>query len=369
MAHYDLLTAGPQRTLSAVRSVSGLRNSGVTSALLRPCGRRGFTLVELLVVITIIAILVALLLPAVQAAREAGRRSQCCNNLKQVAIAMHHYVEQHEVLPLGVVALPLTPPGPAMPGHTALSQILPFLELGNLQSIYDYNSRNVGNVNRPATSTQISTYVCPTDNSSGRKAVFKMAGSDTLLARSNVVVCFGSNMMMLDSKGTNIGTSPRPAGVDTNNDGLFRLDTSRGLADATDGTSCTAMASEVLAGRDDCINPGASDMKYDVRGLWMMQMIGASSYTHRNTPNSLAGDALFVGMGCYFALPFPGAPTDNTAGTDWGLYHAAARSYHPGGVNVAFADGHVFFINDSVDLVAWHCMGAMNDGNPISVEY
>jgi prepilin-type processing-associated H-X9-DG protein len=322
----------------------------------------------LLVVITIIGILIALLLPAVQAAREAARRAQCTNNLKQVGIAMHHYVEQKRFLPLGVVALPLTPPGPAMPGHTALAQILPFLEQANLHDIYDFNSRNVGNVNLPATSQQISTYVCPSDQSTGRKAIFRMAGSDTLLSRSNVAVCFGSNTMLLDAKGTNIGTVARPPGVNTNNDGVFRLDSSRAFNDITDGTSCTAMASEVLAGEDDNISP-PGDMTYDVRGLWMMQMIGASSYTHRNPPNTPLGDALFVGMGAFFCVDRQGAPCDNSAGTDWALYHAAARSYHPGGVNVLFCDGHASFIYDTVNPTVWRYLGAMNDGMAVSGEY
>ena len=122
---------------------------------------------------------------------------------------MHHYAEQKRVLPIGVVALPLTPPGPAMPGHTALAQILPFLEQANLQNIYNFNLRNVDPANEPATSTQVSTYVCPSDDSAGRKAKFVFPTA-TLLSRSNVAVCFGSNTMMFNAMGTNIGTAPGP---------------------------------------------------------------------------------------------------------------------------------------------------------------
>ena len=365
MAPHDLLTAGPKRTWSAARSVSGLRRWEVKRARCRSSSRRGFTLVELLVVIAIIGILIALLLPAVQAAREAARRAQCSNNLKQVGIAVHNYLEQKQVLPIGVVALPLTPPGPAMPGHTALAQLLPFLEQANVQKIYDFKSRNVAAANRPATSTQIPTYVCPSDDSIGRKAVFKL-GSNTELARSNLALCFGSNTMVFNANGKNVGLDPDRTGVDTNTDGAFRLDQSRRIADLTDGTSCTAIASEVLAGRDDRIDPTAADMVYDVRGLWMMQMVGASSYTHRNTPNAQVGDALFVGMGAVFCVDRPGAPCDNTAGVVWDRFHAAARSNHPGGVNVAFGDGHGTFVSNTIDLAVWRCLGAMNDGTPVS---
>jgi prepilin-type processing-associated H-X9-DG protein len=317
-----------------------------------------------LVVITIIGILIALLLPAVQAAREAARRGQCCNNLKQLGIAVHHYVEQKTVLPLGVVALPLTPPGPAQPGHTALAQLLPFLEQSNVQALYDFKQRNVSVANEPATSAQIPTYQCPSDNAAGRTAVFKL-GSNTVLGRSNLAVCFGSNTFMFNANGENIGLNPNRTGVDTNTNGAFRLDQSRSLAELTDGLSCTAIASEILAGQDDRIDPTVGDMVYDVRGLWMMQMMGASSYTHLNPPNTQVGDALFVGMGAVFCVDRPGAPCDNTAGAVWDHYHAAARSNHPGGVNVAFGDGHVTFVGNAIDLAVWQCLGAMNDGTPV----
>jgi len=366
MAHHDLVTVRMKRTTSAASGVPGLRvrEERLAGASPRARSTRGFTLVELLVVIAIIGILIAMLLPAVQAAREAARRGQCCNNLHQLGIAIHNYVEQKQVLPLGVVALPLTSPGPAQPGHTALAQLLPFIEQSTVHTIYDFRLRNVAVANRPATSTQIAAYQCPSDSSLGRRAVFKL-GSDTELSRANLAVCFGSNTVVRNANGRNIALDPDRTGVDTNTDGAFRLDQSRSLADLIDGTSNVAVASEVLAGQDDRIDPAAGDMVYDVRGLWMMQIVGASSYTHRNTPNAQIGDALFVGMGAFFCVDHPGAPCDNTTGVVWDRWHAAARSRHPGGVNVLFGDGHTTFISNSVDLTVWQRLGAMNDGQPI----
>ena len=108
-------------------------------------------------------------------------------------------------------------------------------------------------------------------------------------------------------------------------------------------------------------------MAYDVRGLWMMQMSGASNYTHRYAPNAPVGDAGFSAWGMNFCVDQPDAPCDFSAGGDWDLFHAAARSYHPGGVNVLFGDGHIVFIGDTVDLHTWRCLGARNDGEPVSL--
>ncbi len=369
MAHQSLVIRGQKRTMSAVRSVSGLRHAETrldTSAARGRFLARGFTLVELLVVIAIIGILIALLLPAVQAAREAARRAQCCNNLRQLGIAAHNYVDVHRKLPVGVVGWPLAVPAGGQPGHTALAMLLPFHEQGAVHDLYNFSLRNTDPANRPATSVGIPAYQCPSDNAAGRTALFR-AGPETELARSNLVVCFGSDTYLRESMGRNIAFDPNRQGVDVENDGAFRLDGSRSLADFLDGTSSTALASEVLSGKDDRIDPGAGDTQYDVRGLWMMQMSGASNYTHRNAPNAPVGDAGFAAWGMSFCVDQDQAPCDFSVGGDWDAFHAAARSRHPGGVNVLFGDGHITFIGDGIDLQTWRCLGARDDGQPVSL--
>jgi prepilin-type N-terminal cleavage/methylation domain-containing protein/prepilin-type processing-associated H-X9-DG protein len=323
----------------------------------------GFTLVELLVVIAIIGILIALLLPAVQAAREAARRAQCCNNLKQIGLAMHNYADSYRVLPIGLQATPLltgTGARPRMPGHTVLAMILPFHEQANVLALYHPDFPNSHQINHEATRAQMDVYQCPSDDSSGRTAVNQ--GMRTEMSRSNYAACFGSDTMLRDANGINIMSSPNRAGIDFETDGAFRIDDSRRWACFRDGTSSTALASEVLAGKDDSKGPG--DREWDVRGMWAWHMMGSFAYTHRNIPNTPVGDAMYAG-GSLNCVVEPKMPCDNSHGNRWDEFHAAARSHHPGGVNVVFGDGHVSFITETIQLQIWRCLGAMNDGQPI----
>src|SRR5438067_12295540 len=132
--------------------------------------RRGFTLVELLVVIAIIGVLVALLLPAVQAAREAARRTQCINNLKQIGIALHTYHDSLRVFPPSYLIFPggspaMGPPDPdsgdAGPGWTALMLILPQIEQGNLYQSFDLNAPSWSPKNATPAQRSVKTYLCP----------------------------------------------------------------------------------------------------------------------------------------------------------------------------------------------------------------
>ena len=327
----------------------------------------GFTLVELLVVIAIIGILIALLLPAVQAAREAARRAQCCNNLKQLGLAVHNYADSYRALPIGMQASPIlsgTGGRPRMPGHTALAMILPFHEQANVLALYDTEFANSHQVNYQATRAQMQVYQCPSDDSSGRTAVNQ--GMQTEMSRSNCAVCFGSATMLRNANGINIMTSPNRAGIDFQTDGAFRIDDSRKWCCFWDGTSNTALASEVLAGKDDSKGPG--DKNWDARGMWAWHMMGSFAYTHLNVPNTPIGDAMYA-AGSLNCVAEPKMPCDNSHGSRWDEFHAAARSYHPGGVNVAFGDGHVSFISETIELQMWRCLGAMNDGLVVTGAY
>ena len=304
-----------------------------------PGNRRGFTLVELLVVIAIIGILVALLLPAVQAAREAARRTQCVNNLKQVGLALLNYHDTHGSFPIAWVI------SGNIPDHTGLALLLPFLEEGTLP--YDPKLRAYDPYNALALRSTVSTYTCPSDDAAGRIAW-------GTIARSNVVLCYGSEGMTSKSW-TCCGTPDQTSDVWTN--GAFQIDLGRQLREFTDGTSNTVVASEEISGKTD-ENP------IDYRGLWP-GVVHGSNYEHFDTPNSTVPDVMGLGT----CLEEPEMPCENAPGLDASLWHNAARSRHPGGVNAVFADAHVDFVIDEISLEVWRALGARNDGNIIKSDY
>ena len=250
---------------------------------------RGFTLVELLVVIAIIGILIALLLPAVQAAREAARRMQCSTNLKQVGLAILNYENTNKMLPIGMNIA-----SPVFKAHSGLAALLPYVEQVELYEKYNFEQRiyDPSGVNYRVTCMHIPAYICPSDNAAGRI----MNGS---FARSNAVLCFGSDR---------VGKTA----TDWITDGAFERDICKRLSDFTDGTSSTAVASEVLAGRDDSYS---DDHNFDCRGVWSEgSSMGACAYTHLNTPNSSVGDALFIMPGQRNCVPDVKMPCSDSAG-------------------------------------------------------
>jgi prepilin-type N-terminal cleavage/methylation domain-containing protein/prepilin-type processing-associated H-X9-DG protein len=308
--------------------------------------RRGFTLIELLVVIAIIAVLIALLLPAVQAAREAARRMQCTNNLKQVGLALHNYEGVHGRLPSARTNSP----------HywSSLAQILPFLEGGTLYNVINFehstapNARNNYDMaNTTAIAFVVQTYLCPSDPRSGR--VTEGYGP------TNYFAVAGTGMM---SKG--------------NGNGLMFDGSAVRFAEITDGLSNTSAVVESLKGSGmDTTSPTVFDRLTMFKGgggysstftedaceaipdysgqrgsRWFHgSMSGGSTVNHYWTPNSSRGDC---------------------AGDTNGLY--SARSYHPGGVVALFADGHVQFIKDSIARPTWWALATRSGGEVTSAD-
>ena len=318
--------------------------------------RTGFTLVELLVVIAIIGILIALLLPAVQAAREAARRSQCMNQLKQLALAMLNHEQQLGELP--VAQMGHSPEGNTrFMGHTALALVLPYLEESNVEDLYEYKVDWLHPLNREAVAASIAVYTCPSDNAQGRR--WWHMPDDIYFGRSNYVVCMGSNTMCFNSRGTAIGAAVNTPVLDAtvtsdlDSDGAFRAIIGRPFRRLIDGTSNTALVSELLAGQLDVLDPGQGG-NFDERGLWSWPTMAANAYTHFNTPNSSAGDKVWHRPPLDTPIPF--APPQATSEDET---HAAARSHHPGGVNLAMADGHVSFYRDEVDIDVWRAIATI----------
>ena len=297
-------------------------------------------------VITIIGILIALLLPAVQAAREAARRMQCGNNLKQTALAIHNYCSTMGSLPSGIIL------GTEDKEISGLTLLLPYMEQQGASSLFHFDKRVYDSSNWAATATLVASFICPSDDASGR-FLGNNSGNSQRFARSNVALCFGAGGMCgscTDAE-LKIPTSPKLM-----TDGAFQPEQARRLDDFTRGTSNTAMVSEVLSGKADTGSP------VDLRGAWAY-MYG-DYYTHIDTPNSSAGDVEYPGGYCV-------AVDDMPCGTDQGmniyLWHSLARSRHPGGVNLAFADGHVNFLSNSIDLATWKALANRADTSGLAM--
>ena len=351
--------------------------------------KRGFTLVELLVVIAIIGILIALLLPAVQAAREAARRTQCANNIRQNALSVLNFEGAFGHLPAGAAYGRKTSTtggggtdryGNPISGTTTSARreyslfllILPFVEASPVYDQYDFLSAGGVYGNEHLTSLQLETFLCPSDDAQGRTW-----GGDRF-ARSNYAANFGSSSqapyavpIFEPAVPSSRGLGYDGASFET--DGAFRLqegDAGRRLKKIVDGTSKTVMLGEILAGQTDSF-PGGSGQgaRGDLRGTWAHVWMGSASYTHWLSPNASAGDALWQTW-CV-NLPAEGLPCDFQPTKGGGLpgsggNYAAARSHHPGGVNVAFVDGHGRFYQDTVDLIVWRAISTCDTGEVVS---
>jgi prepilin-type N-terminal cleavage/methylation domain-containing protein/prepilin-type processing-associated H-X9-DG protein len=295
--------------------------------------RQGFTLIELLVVIAIIAILIGLLLPAVQKVREAANRGKCQNNLKQWGLAMHNYHDTNGQFPLGAIDAPR---------HTWVPYMWPYIEQQGLATAY--GDPMVQQFYQPPAVVQttltglictpVPQYYCPSDRPGAM-----WEGDSYWRARGNYVVCWGAR--------TTTGTTGGQAafGFQNGNNGV---PTVVRITDILDGTSNTMLMSEavVAIGNSDFITHG-DIFNDDVEAAGAMFMTD-------NTPNS-GTDTMYC-----TASNDPFAPCSNGSP---GV--ASARSRHPAGVNVLFCDGSLHFISNTVALATWQALGTINAGDPI----
>ncbi len=297
------------------------------------CHRRhGFTLIELLVVIAIIAILVALLLPAVQQAREAARRSQCKNNLKQLGIAMHNYHDAHGVFPYGYRNNQI-PPGITHGRDTWMQQLMPFYEQGAAYQRYEAMTsvRWVMDVPPEIRDLKIPVLMCPTDPSSGSfggAGGFRAGGYGF---QGNYVMCAGNTLMTRDSK--TLG-------------GIVHNHSAIKFRDITDGTSNTLMGSESLIRGVTTGGWGGAG------GYWGGGNHGAYGFTTLESPNSSVSDQVYS---CK-STTWPKAPCVSIFGGS--ALRNFARSRHTGGVQVLLADGAGRFVSDSVSIRIWRALGS-----------
>jgi len=310
--------------------------------------RRGFTLVELLVVIAIIGVLVSLLLPAVQAAREAARRMQCGNHLKQLTLALHNYHDTHGAFPAGRT----------MRSISTHAFLLPYIEQTSVYNLINFGVSHNNALNDIPRATWIGTFRCPSDPQSMVPAQW---------APNNYRVNQGTGVLW--------GLPPSNPG-DANfgypgPNGVFFLESWTRFSDIIDGTSNTAAMSEHgladfnngMAHPNDTYwpqtNPTTPDEMYrdcqsidptnlafqrvsKVGAPWLEGYHSTTIYFHSSPPNSRS---------CMFPP---------------GRIGTSARSSHPGGVNMSLCDGSVRFMAETVNLQIWRAMGTRDQGEVIN---
>ena len=329
--------------------------------------RDAFTLIELLVVIAITAILIGLLLPAVQKVREAAARLSCSNNLKQLGLAMHNFEGANGHFPSAAI----DQPPPAYTGYpayffswSALAQLNPYLEQTNIynkmdltQPIYDpTNNFNITTANQFAVSQNIKLFMCPSDKMQSVDAAYGLS----TVGPTNYAVCVGT--------GAASGTTP---GSPWNTDGMFEAQNSFRVADVTDGLSDTAMMSESILGDGPesggppppnsaqtvylytgfgatlsdsaCASAGASNVSQHRGFMWASGEMRCAAYNHYYPPNSPNYDCV-----CNEGANTP-TPFESDA-------FRAARSRHLNGVNLLLGDGSVRFVNNAISLPAWRSL-------------
>ncbi|WP_437187549.1 DUF1559 domain-containing protein [Planctomicrobium sp. SH668] len=331
--------------------------------------KRGFTLIELLVVIAIIAVLIALLLPAVQQAREAARRSQCKNNLKQLMIAVHNYHDTHSIFPSECYA----PNGATWEGYSPHVMILPFIEQTPLFQMFQTTYLNVGvqsNVVRNGSQgdaqvkSKLPAFLCPSDS------------AQLWTSPNSYAFSIGPGFMWGVGAVDRIGVFSSISAPENSNPPTR-------MSDILDGTSNTIGISEITIGSGqtadlglgvtgvDGANDSWSPVTFPSQSVVQAQLNScAASTNYLNNDAGNGGSAWYwssPGVTLFNSIWAPNAKVRNCSNHCSGCYMdgrsaVPARSRHTGGVHAAMMDGGVRFVSDNVDLVTWQRIAGRAEG-------
>jgi prepilin-type N-terminal cleavage/methylation domain-containing protein/prepilin-type processing-associated H-X9-DG protein len=357
--------------------------------------RKGFTLIELLVVIAIIAVLIGLLLPAVQKVRETANRARCQNNLKQIGLALANHESAKGYFPgLGDLA----PSGVTLDytyAFSPLACVLPFVEQDNLNRLIDFSRPAIvgnawtGGINPAqdaAARTVIPFYLCPSDP---RSPLFPQTSTSRPPGNQDFVTA-GTNYMVNTGTGT-VGPGPNPqVNYDSEHptDGMFWYGSRTRYRDITDGSSNTLLVSETVLGTDTSLAatgtppPGPPWRMYvsldtsvftaNAAGGWLRNGVLVTD----RPPECDTGPRAWAGLrGCswfwggrdwnsaFDTYAPPNAPMPDCGAHGRGFF--LARSMHPGGVNAAFADGSVRFVGNGIDPATWRALSTRAGGEVV----
>lgn len=336
--------------------------------------RSAFTLVELLVVIAIIGVMVGLLLPAVQSAREAARRMSCQNNLKQIGLALQNYHDTYNTFPpaavWGVGKAPYTLPY----HHTWIAMVLPFMEQQALYDAIDKRLPMWGQTlpnGETIVSQEIETLRCPSD--SGTKGVDSTHGiAVTSYAGSEGFHWWPTAMLGPNWFATYAPNAGDPPTKDADFSGLFAVTLSHKMRDITDGTSNVVVVAETDSmnyGGGPWLTVSTGVRRVGTQSVFRCALLAtahtgwAGNEGNPSPPNTVDVDGNPKSQGTWFRSgPHTYPPTYLTAWgpfTDW----PGPSSYHPGGIQALYADGSVAFLTESINYGTWVKINGIGDGN------